>query len=316
MDDKLSICCRSWFSASWRSCLRGGSRKTCLSRDKGTPGMQDIAERIFQGRDGLSCSRQYRPSPCLRSWSPSSWASSSRFSRMTTRRRAASSPRSPSSSAPRFPASPGSSACTSRCAPTSAPPSAARKSLGEALTVALRGGAVSGFLVVALGLLGVISVFWVVYLFAKARAPPVAETPFWIVGFAFGASLRRPLRPTRRRHLHQSGRRRRGPGRQGRSRHPGRRSAQSGRHRGPGRRQRRRLRRPRRGYLRIVGGGSHRRHDPRRRALHGLRARTEQRSSPGSSSRSCSAAFGAICLDDRRLSVRPGGHASKTRWAS
>ncbi len=37
--------------------------------------------------------------------------------------------------------------------------SAARRSLGEALTVALRGGAVSGFLVVALGLLGVLIMY-------------------------------------------------------------------------------------------------------------------------------------------------------------
>jgi K(+)-stimulated pyrophosphate-energized sodium pump len=63
----------------------------------------------------------------------------------------------------------------------------AQKSLGEALTVALRGGAVSGFLVMALGLLGVSGVFWVVYLFAPGDA--VAETPFWILGFAFGASF-------------------------------------------------------------------------------------------------------------------------------
>jgi K(+)-stimulated pyrophosphate-energized sodium pump len=67
---------------------------------------------------------------------------------------------------------------------------AARNNLGSALTVALRGGAVSGFLVVALGLLGVLSVFWVVYLFAESDTlPAVAETPFWILGFAFGASF-------------------------------------------------------------------------------------------------------------------------------
>lgn len=67
--------------------------------------------------------------------------------------------------------------------------SAARRSLGEALTIALRGGAVSGFLVVALGLLGVLGVYWVVYGFAEGSLPAVAETPFWIVGFAFGASF-------------------------------------------------------------------------------------------------------------------------------
>jgi K(+)-stimulated pyrophosphate-energized sodium pump len=67
--------------------------------------------------------------------------------------------------------------------------SAARRSLGEALTVALRGGAVSGFLVVALGLLGVLIVYWVVYPFVEGALPAAAETPFWIVGFAFGASF-------------------------------------------------------------------------------------------------------------------------------
>jgi K(+)-stimulated pyrophosphate-energized sodium pump len=67
--------------------------------------------------------------------------------------------------------------------------SAARRSLGEALTFALRGGAVSGFLVVALGLLGVTIMYWVVYPFVQGALPPEAETPFWIVGFAFGASF-------------------------------------------------------------------------------------------------------------------------------
>ncbi|MDP9366399.1 MAG: sodium-translocating pyrophosphatase [Chloroflexota bacterium] len=66
---------------------------------------------------------------------------------------------------------------------------AARRNLGEALTVALRGGAVSGFLVISLGLLGVLGVYWVVYGFAEGALPAVAETPFWIVGFAFGASF-------------------------------------------------------------------------------------------------------------------------------
>ena len=51
------------------------------------------------------------------------------------------------------------------------------------------------------------------------------------------------VRAPRRRHLHQSGRRRRRPRRQGRSRHPRGRSAQPGRHRRQRRRQRRRLRR-------------------------------------------------------------------------
>ncbi len=67
--------------------------------------------------------------------------------------------------------------------------SAARRSLGEALITSLRGGAVSGFLVIALGMLGVMGVYWVVYTFAEGTHPAVAETPFWIVGFAFGASF-------------------------------------------------------------------------------------------------------------------------------
>ena len=67
---------------------------------------------------------------------------------------------------------------------------AAQRSVGEALVVALRGGAVSGFLVVALGMLGVFGVFWVVYGLADTgEFGRVAETPFWIVGFAFGASF-------------------------------------------------------------------------------------------------------------------------------
>jgi K(+)-stimulated pyrophosphate-energized sodium pump len=66
---------------------------------------------------------------------------------------------------------------------------AATKGTGEALVVALRGGAVSGFLVVALGLLGISGVYWLVSLFAEGPGPAIAETPFWIVGFAFGASF-------------------------------------------------------------------------------------------------------------------------------
>ncbi len=62
--------------------------------------------------------------------------------------------------------------------------SAASRSLGEALTVALRGGAVSGFLVVALSLLGVTGIF---YAFGGATDPGAA--PFLIIGYAFGASF-------------------------------------------------------------------------------------------------------------------------------
>src|SRR5438045_2998828 len=62
--------------------------------------------------------------------------------------------------------------------------SAATRSLGEALMVSLRGGAVSGFLVVALSLLGVSTVFT---LYGALTNPAVA--PSLIVGFGFGASF-------------------------------------------------------------------------------------------------------------------------------
>jgi K(+)-stimulated pyrophosphate-energized sodium pump len=65
--------------------------------------------------------------------------------------------------------------------------SAARRSLVEAVQVAMRGGAVSGFLVVALSLLGVWGIFTVYQTFIADVT--VAEAPFLIVGFGFGASF-------------------------------------------------------------------------------------------------------------------------------
>jgi K(+)-stimulated pyrophosphate-energized sodium pump len=61
---------------------------------------------------------------------------------------------------------------------------AASRSLGEAVTVALRGGAISGILVVAMSLLGVYALFM---LFGGADHPEAA--PFLIVGYGFGASF-------------------------------------------------------------------------------------------------------------------------------
>ncbi len=65
--------------------------------------------------------------------------------------------------------------------------SAAQRSLVEAVQVAMRGGAVSGFLVVALSLLGVWGIFTVYKTFVADVT--VAQAPFLIVGFGFGASF-------------------------------------------------------------------------------------------------------------------------------
>ncbi|MEO8251422.1 MAG: sodium-translocating pyrophosphatase [Chloroflexota bacterium] len=61
---------------------------------------------------------------------------------------------------------------------------AARSSLVRAVQVAMRGGAVSGFLVVALSLLGVYSIFTAYGGFTHPE-----QAPFLIVGFGFGASF-------------------------------------------------------------------------------------------------------------------------------
>ena len=62
--------------------------------------------------------------------------------------------------------------------------SAAQRSLAEAITVSMRGGAVSGFLVIAMSLLGVAGIF---YAYGGLAHPDLA--PFLIVGFGFGASF-------------------------------------------------------------------------------------------------------------------------------
>jgi len=61
---------------------------------------------------------------------------------------------------------------------------AAQKNLTEAVTVALRGGAVSGFLITALSLIGVTAIF---FAFGGGSKPEIA--PHLIVGFGFGASF-------------------------------------------------------------------------------------------------------------------------------
>ena len=61
---------------------------------------------------------------------------------------------------------------------------AARTSIGQALVIALRGGAVSGVTVVALSLLGVGGLY---YLYGGMSDPQ--RVPFLIVGYGFGASF-------------------------------------------------------------------------------------------------------------------------------
>jgi K(+)-stimulated pyrophosphate-energized sodium pump len=63
---------------------------------------------------------------------------------------------------------------------------AATKSLNDALQTALRGGAVSGFFVVALSLLGVSGLFAIVRASVEI---PVDKIPLLIVGYGFGASF-------------------------------------------------------------------------------------------------------------------------------
>ena len=65
---------------------------------------------------------------------------------------------------------------------------AARTSLGDALTIALRGGAVSGLMVVALSLLGVFFLFEL-YGGISNQINGVPVAPSLIVGFGFGASF-------------------------------------------------------------------------------------------------------------------------------
>jgi K(+)-stimulated pyrophosphate-energized sodium pump len=152
-----------------------------LSRDKGTPEMQDVAARIFEGAMAF-LSRQYRSIAMyaivatiliglLLAWISNDVGTGIRTGVAFIVGAACSA----------LSGFIGMYIAVNANLRTAA---AAQHSLTDAIKVSMRGGAVSGFLVVALSLLGVYGIFLA---FGGASNP--AQAPFLIVGFGFGASF-------------------------------------------------------------------------------------------------------------------------------
>ncbi len=190
-----------------------------LRRDTGTKEMEDVAATIFEGAVAF-IRRQYSTIAILALFAAVISARSSRRSRRRTSRTPRLRGRAGIRTGVAF-------LVGAACSMASGiigmyisvkanvrTAAAARRSLVEAVQVAMRGGAVSGFLVVALSLLGVYGIF-VTFggLGTGGRAVPDRR-------LRLRRQLRRALRPAGRRDLHEGRRRRLGPRRQGRGGHP------------------------------------------------------------------------------------------------
>ena len=116
---------------------------------------------------------------------------------------------------------------------------AAKRGVSPALDIAFKAGSVTGLLVVGLGLLGVAGYYWVLTDWLGNSSDSAIDD---LIGLAVRWLPHLRLRATRRRHLHEGGRRRGGPRGEDRGGHPGGRPAEPRGHRRQRRRQRRRLR--------------------------------------------------------------------------